>query len=70
MLAYGQKCFLNFNQLSLIPLIEATSFELSVNGSFEFIEDNKIKLSLAGSAIVDGIQSSIASQSIFTQQLL
>ena len=68
-LAYNQQCFLNFNQLSLISLLETTSIEFSVNGNLQFIEDNKLKLSFAGSAFGD-LQSSVASQSIFTPQLL
>ena len=76
-LAYNQKCHLYFDQLSLIsspsPTIMTKSFgyiELSVGGDLEFIEDGKLKLILSGSIYDGDFQRSIASQSIFTQQLL
>ena len=37
-LAYNQQCFLNFNQLSLISLLETTSIEFSVNGKFNLLK--------------------------------
>lgn len=66
-LSYSKKCTLAFNQLQLIPIIEGNSIQLSVDGELEFIEDNKLKISIAGSAIniIDNTESSFASQSIF-----
>jgi hypothetical protein len=64
-LSYNQKCFLYFNQLSIISIIPGSEIQFDVNGNIEFIEDEKLKLSLAGSGFMNGAQSSIAAQCVF-----
>ncbi len=64
-LSYNQKCFLYFNQLSIISIIPGSEIRFDVGGNVEFIENGKLKLSLAGSGFIDKTQSSIAAQCVF-----
>ena len=66
-LAYNNKRILYFNKLNLSQIISnVTLIEFIVNGTIEFIEDNRLRLNITSSGdINNNIGVSVAAQSIF-----